>query len=61
VVGDARERFGAADEHDAGTAGLDERGGLVERVDESRAGGVDVDRRCARGAERSATRARRPA
>src|SRR4051794_9078065 len=43
VVGDARERLRAADEHDAGAAGLDLRGRLVERVDEAGAGGVDVD------------------
>src|SRR3954447_16000492 len=39
VVGDARQRLGAADEHDARAAGLDLRGGLVEGVDEAGAGG----------------------
>src|SRR3954468_2906399 len=52
VVGDARERLGAADEHDARAAGLDLGGGLVERVDEAGAGGVDVDGARALGPER---------
>ena len=52
VVGDARQRLGAADEHDARAAALDLRGGLVERVDEAGARGVDVDRARALGAER---------
>src|SRR5215210_249806 len=51
VVGDARQRLGAAHERDAGTAALDLRGGLVERVDEAGARGVDVDRAGALGAE----------
>src|SRR4051812_4952463 len=51
VVGDARERLGAADEDDACAAGLDLGGGLVERVDEAGAGGVDVDGARALGPE----------
>ena len=57
VVREARQRLGAADEHDARASGLDERGGLVERVDEPGAGGVDVDRGGAR-ARRCAARPR---
>ena len=51
VVDDAAERLGAAHEHDRRAAGLDERGGLVEAVEEAGAGGVEVDRRGALGAD----------
>src|SRR4051794_16786093 len=51
VVGDARERLGAANEDNARAAGLDLGGGLVERVDEAGAGGVDVDGARALGPE----------
>src|SRR3954463_2195761 len=51
VVGDARERLGAADQDHARAPGLDLRRGLVERVDEARARGVDVDGARALGAE----------
>ena len=43
VVGEARQRLGAAHEHDARAAALDQRGGVVEREEEAGAGGVDVD------------------
>ena len=51
VVGDAAERLGAAHEHDRRAAGLDERGGLIEAVEEAGAGSVEVDRRGALGAD----------
>ena len=60
VVGEARQRLGAADEHDARSAGLDQRGGLVQRVEEAGARGVDVDRRGAVGADARATSGARP-
>ena len=60
VVGDPRERLGAAHQHDAGAAALDERGGLVERVEEAGARGVDVDRRRALGADEQRDVRRQP-
>ena len=51
MVDDAAERLGAAHEHDRRAAGLDERGGLVEAVEEAGAGRVEVDRRGALGAD----------
>ena len=44
-VGDPRQRLGAADEDEPRAPALDQRGGLVERVEKAGAGGVDVDRR----------------
>jgi hypothetical protein len=43
VVGDPAERFGAAHDDELRAARLDERGGVVERVHEAGARGVDVD------------------
>src|SRR5512133_683742 len=51
VVDDAAEGLGAAHEHDRGAPGLDEGGGLIEAVEEARAGRVEVDRRGALGAD----------
>ncbi len=42
VVGQARQRLGAADQHDARAAALDQRGRLVQGVEEAGAGGVEV-------------------
>ncbi len=44
VVGDAAQRFGAADDDEVRAVRLDERRRLVERVEEARARGVEVDR-----------------
>ena len=57
VVGDPRERLGAADEDVAGAAALDQRGGVVEPVEEAGAGGVEVDDAGVRGADPGARRA----
>ena len=55
VVGDPAERLCAADEDEAGAAGLDERRRVVECVEEPGARGVDVQRLRARAPSRAAT------
>jgi len=60
VVGDPRQRLGTADEDVAGTAALDQRGGLIEPVEEPGTGGVDVDDAGVLGARRAATAGARP-
>ena len=42
VVGEARQRLGAAHQHDTRAAALDQRGRLVQGVEEAGAGGVEV-------------------